>query len=74
MINGRANQQRLHIPYVRQLVEKVDYRCNSQKEDNFKYFPTARPFTSTNNLSPTIVSSDISPQLGFSFLRYVFIE
>jgi hypothetical protein len=38
VINGRTKQQRLHIPYVRQLIDKVDYRCNAQKEDNFKYF------------------------------------
>ncbi|CAF4886271.1 unnamed protein product [Rotaria sp. Silwood1] len=38
LINGRTNQQRLHIPYVRQLIDKVDYRCNSEKQDNFKYF------------------------------------
>ncbi|CAF0874792.1 unnamed protein product [Didymodactylos carnosus] len=38
VINGRTNQQRLHIPYVRQLIDKVDYRCNSEKQYNFKYF------------------------------------
>lgn len=38
VINGRTSQQRLHIPYVRQLIEKVDHRCNSEKQDNFKYF------------------------------------
>ncbi|CAF1366374.1 unnamed protein product, partial [Adineta steineri] len=38
VINSRSNQQRLHIPYIRQLIDKVDHRCNSEKQDNFKYF------------------------------------
>ena len=38
VINGCTNQQRLHIPYVRQLIDKIDYQCNTQKQDNFKYF------------------------------------
>ena len=38
VINARTNQQRSHIPYVRQLIDKIDYRFNSQRKENFKYF------------------------------------
>lgn len=37
MINARTVQQRLHIPYVRQLIDNTEYRCNTIRKKQ-KYF------------------------------------
>ncbi|CAF1248253.1 unnamed protein product [Adineta steineri] len=38
VINARINQQRLHIPYIRQLIDKSDYSCNILNKKQEKYF------------------------------------
>ncbi|UJR29383.1 hypothetical protein I4U23_010595 [Adineta vaga] len=38
VINARINQQRLHIPYVRQLIDKSDYTSNILNKKQDKYF------------------------------------
>lgn len=38
VINARITQQRLHIPYVRQLIDKTEYSCNSRDKKQNKYF------------------------------------
>ena len=38
VVNARISQQRLHIPYVRQLIDKVEYSCNMINKKSEKYF------------------------------------
>ena len=38
VIDGRLGQQRLHIPFVRQLIDKIEYTCNANKQRDQKYF------------------------------------
>ncbi|CAF4417015.1 unnamed protein product [Rotaria sp. Silwood2] len=38
IINARIIQQRLHIPYVRQLIDKTEYSCNVLNKKQDKYF------------------------------------
>lgn len=38
VINARITQQRLHIPYIRQLIDKSDYTCNVLTKTQEKYF------------------------------------
>ncbi|CAF3815136.1 unnamed protein product, partial [Rotaria magnacalcarata] len=38
IIDGRINQQRIHIPFVRQLIDKVDLACNDPSENLRKFF------------------------------------
>ncbi|CAF1380067.1 unnamed protein product, partial [Rotaria sordida] len=38
IINARIIQQRLHIPYVRQLIDKTEYSCNILNKKQDKYF------------------------------------
>ncbi|CAF2053256.1 unnamed protein product, partial [Rotaria magnacalcarata] len=38
IINARIIQQRLHIPYVRQLIDKTEYSCNALDRKQDKYF------------------------------------
>ncbi|CAF3853458.1 unnamed protein product [Rotaria sp. Silwood1] len=38
IIDGRINQQRIHIPFVRQLIDKTDLSCNRSSENPSKFF------------------------------------
>ena len=38
VVNARISQQRLHIPYLRQLIDKTEYSCNVINENRDKYF------------------------------------
>ena len=38
VVNARTVQQRLHIPYVRQLIDNTEYRCNTVSKQFEKYF------------------------------------
>ncbi len=38
VINARINQQRLHLLYVRQLIDKTEYSCNVVNKRSEKYF------------------------------------
>ncbi|CAF4639261.1 unnamed protein product [Rotaria sp. Silwood1] len=38
VIDGRMNQQRIHIPFVRQLIDKTDLSCNKSSENPSKFF------------------------------------
>jgi hypothetical protein len=38
VIDGRIGQQRLHIPFVRQLIDKTEYSCNTNNQTERKYF------------------------------------
>ena len=38
VIDARLGQQRLHIPFVRQLIDKTDYVCNTANPPERKYF------------------------------------
>ena len=38
VVNARTVQQRLHIPYVRQLIDNTEYRCNTVNKRYEKYF------------------------------------
>ncbi len=38
VVNARISQQRLHIPYVRQLIDKSDYSSNVLNKKREKYF------------------------------------
>ncbi|CAF1551291.1 unnamed protein product, partial [Rotaria sordida] len=32
IVDGRINQQRIHIPFIRQLIDKSDLSCNKSTE------------------------------------------
>ena len=38
VIDARLGQKRLHIPFVRQLIDKTDYACNAANPHERKYF------------------------------------
>ncbi|CAF3150845.1 unnamed protein product, partial [Rotaria sp. Silwood2] len=38
IIDGRLSQQRIHIPFVRQLIDKFDLSCNKPNENFSKFF------------------------------------
>ena len=38
VVNARTVQQRLHLPYVRQLIDKTEYTCNTVTRAEKKYF------------------------------------
>ncbi|CAF1222260.1 unnamed protein product [Adineta steineri] len=38
VIDARIGQQRLHIPFVRQLIDKTEYSCNANNRMKPKYF------------------------------------
>jgi hypothetical protein len=38
VIDGRIGQQRLHIPFVRQLIDKTEYSYNTANQTQRKYF------------------------------------
>ena len=38
VIDGRIGQQRLHIPYVRQLIDETEHSCNTRQPLERKYF------------------------------------
>ncbi|CAF4039893.1 unnamed protein product, partial [Rotaria sordida] len=38
IVDGRINQQRIHIPFIRQLIDKSDLSCNKTTENSSKFF------------------------------------
>ncbi|CAF1388354.1 unnamed protein product [Rotaria sordida] len=38
VIDGRINQQRIHIPFIRQLIDKTDISCNKSLKNLSKFF------------------------------------